>query len=359
MSLYLHIPFCQTICSYCDFCKIFYQSQWIEPYYEAVAEELKTTYQGEMLSTIYLGGGTPNALTIKELERFLKLLDSLPKTSDYEYTVECNIELLTKEQLTLFKRYGINRISLGIQTITPHLKELNRFHTKTEVEEKIKWIHEAGIININADLMYALPGETMDELKQDLAFFTSLPITHISTYSLMLEPHTKLYIEGTTPIEEQLDADMYELILKTLKQAGFDHYEISNFARPGKASKHNLTYWHNQSYYGIGVGASGYIKDIRYTNTRSLSDYLKKQTNRTTEVLTKRDKMQYEMLLGLRLVEGVNEAVFQEKYGVSIFEVFKTQSLLDANILCFQQGCFKIPEHKLYVSNEILLHFMD
>ena len=256
-SVYIHIPFCKTICSYCDFCKIFYNKEFVERYLDSLELEIKSNYQGEVIKTIYIGGGTPSCLGIDELQRLFEIIKIFNKDDGVEFTIECNIETLTEEKINLFLANGINRVSIGVQSlIDKNIKFLERHHNRELVIEKINLLKTKGINNINLDLIYALPNQTMEDLKYDLDEYMKLGITHISTYSLMIEPNTKLFINNTDNISEELDSKMYNFICSYLKQKGFKHYEISNFCLDGYESIHNLTYWNNNKYYGFGVGAS-------------------------------------------------------------------------------------------------------
>lgn len=359
-SAYIHIPFCNYICSYCDFAKMLYQKKWAKTYLKALEQEMKENYQGETLKTIYIGGGTPTSLDLEELEQLLEIMHIFKRDKDYEYTVECNIESLTEEKIKCMKKYGVNRISIGVETFhRNHLKMMNRHHTKEQVVECISTLKRYGFENINIDFIYALPGETIEEVISDLYDFLSLDIPHISTYSLMIEPNTSFYLNHFKPIEEELDFNMYETICKTLKKNGYKHYEISNFSRTGYASKHNLTYWNNQFYYGFGLGASGYIPEIRYTNTRSLTKYCNKEYRLEQEEIDLQTKMENEMILGLRKLEGVDMMQFKQKYGEHIDSIFPIEQLLKEGKLEVHNGYLQIPEDQLYLSNEILIQFIN
>ena len=247
MSIYIHIPFCSNICSYCDFAKFYYNSDWVDNYLSSLEKEIKLNYKGEVVDTIYIGGGTPTVLNLNQLEKLLKITNLFNK-KNIEFTVETNVDL-SLEKIKLLKKYGVNRISIGVQTVNPkYLKFLNRNHTKEEVINLINLLKEYNF-NINVDLIYAIPGETLEELNEDLDFILSLDVNHISTYSLIIEPHTKLYIDNVSNIDEDLDYEMYKLINKKLNK--YHHYEISNFAKKNYESKHNLVYWNNLNYYGI------------------------------------------------------------------------------------------------------------
>ena len=273
-SVYIHIPFCENICSYCDFCKLKYNSEWISLYLESLKQEIETYYKGEKIRTLYIGGGTPSVLSMIELTKLFEILKLFDLSELEEFTIECNIESITNEKLILFKKNNVNRLSIGVQTFNEKfIKLLNRNHTKEEVEEKINMAKLVGFDNINVDLMYALPGETMEDLECDVDEILRLNVPHISCYSLMIEPNTKLYIDNVKEIDEDLDYEMYKYIEKRLNNREHTHYEVSNYAKIGYESKHNLVYWNNEYYYGFGLGASGYLENYRYDNTKNLTKY--------------------------------------------------------------------------------------
>jgi oxygen-independent coproporphyrinogen-3 oxidase len=356
-SCYIHIPFCKSICSYCDFPKVCYQKKWIKPYLDALSNEIKTYYRGDILKTIYIGGGTPLALEEEQLEQLFKIIDSLKKETNIEYTIEGNIDNITKEKIELLKKYGINRVSLGVETFNQQLlKELNRTGTIEEVTEKVNLLKENGITNINLDFMYAI-SDDISIVEDDLSKILSLDVPHISTYSLILEEHTLLKINNKEYISEEIDAMMYETIGNTLKEHGYIHYEVSNFAKPSYESKHNLTYWHNEEYYGFGLGAAGYIKD-RYENTRNLNQYINQNLNRKVEEIDDKLKKEYELILNLRTIKGINKNNYKEKYHTNIEDDFNIEKLLKQNLLEEKEEYLRIPEDKIYLSNEILINFI-
>lgn len=356
-SAYIHVPFCKAICSYCDFCKLQYQQHWIITYLQVLQKEIQMYYKKENLSTIYIGGGTPNTLSDEEFERLLQIASTLKYNEDYEYTIECNIELLTEYQVALMKKYGVNRVSLGVQTFQEKfLKFLNRSHTKEMVADKVNLLRSYGITNINIDLMYAFPKETLENLQNDIDCILKLNIPHVSTYSLMIEPHTKLYCDNIIPIDDELDEKMYKCICHNFHK--YNHYETSNFANVGYESRHNLTYWNNQEYYGFGLGASGYINNIRYTNTRNLTSYLNGNYRSEEHCLTKMETMENEMILGLRKLNGVSMSDFLNKYGKKVEDIFDIQNLLESKRLLKYQDYIKINEKYIYVSNDILISFI-
>ena len=358
-SAYIHIPFCNNICSYCDFSKIYYDKKFVERYLKELEKDILSTYNNEELKTIYIGGGTPSSLSLDELKVLFKILSKLNKSKSYEYTIECNFDSITKEKLDLFKEVGINRISFGLESINKdNLSFLERSLAITKVKEIIKYCESINLTNINLDLMYALPNETLDVLEKDIDFILDLNVPHISTYSLIIEDHTKLGINKTKPISEELDNKMYKLICSKLKD--YNHYEISNFAKDGYESKHNLVYWHNEEYYGFGLGAAGYIDNVRYTKTKSITKYLDSDyiNSKNIEYLSTKDKIEYEVLLNLRLIEGIDLLRFKDKYNRELKEYYKYQKLIDRELLTLKDNHLFIPEDLWYISNRIIVELL-
>ncbi len=359
-AIYIHIPFCSSICTYCDFCKLYYNKKFIKDYLNSLENEISCTYKGEKVKTIYIGGGTPSTLNIEDLKHLFKITEMIDKSEVIEYTIECNIEDLTTEKLKLFKENGINRLSIGVQSFNDKiLKILGRNHNKKMVFDMIKEAKKIGINNINIDLIYGVNGQSLDDLKEDIKLFLKLDIPHVSFYSLIIEPHTKLYIDSFKEIDEDLNIKMYEHINKVLKDYKYIHYEISNYAKEGYESKHNLVYWHNEQYYGFGLGASSYVGNIRYDNTRNLKAYINQNYIADKNILTELETMQNEMILGLRLKQGINKDIFYNKYNKRIEEVFNIDNLLQDGHLIDKNKFLYIPENKWFISNFTLLHFID
>ncbi|MBR3211065.1 MAG: radical SAM family heme chaperone HemW [Bacilli bacterium] len=357
-SCYIHIPFCQTICSYCDFCKQFYHKEKVKDYLLKLKEEILRDYKGEVLDTIYIGGGTPTCLSLKELEILFDILQVFKKSSSCEFTMEANCETLTKEKLICMRNHGVNRLSIGVESVQPkQIKYLERNHSKEDISRGIFLAREVGFQNINVDLIYALSFESMEDLKRDLDFVVSLDVEHISTYSLMIEDHTKLGIQQVKPISDEMDRDMYYFIVDFLKKHGYQHYEISNFAKEGYFSKHNLCYWHNEEYYGFGLGAASYVSHVRSCNTRSPLHYPNKKIE--VENLNQSEREEYEVLLNLRLQEGLSLERFKNKYGKDLFDCFAIKKLIEEGWLLEENGFIRIPEKYWYVSNEILVKILQ
>ena len=355
-SIYIHIPFCKSICSYCDFCKVLYNEEWVKLYLQKLKEEIKDRYMGENIKTIYIGGGTPSCLSYVYLDYLLKLTDLFKKDSLIEFTFECNIEDINEELLDLLKKYHVNRLSIGIESFDKNnLEFMKRTNDYKDVYNKIKLIRNKGFNNINLDLIYALPNETLNVLKKDINKILKLKPEHISTYSLIIEDNTYLSYKKINSINEDLDLQMYEYICKKLKHHKYNHYEISNFCLDGRESIHNLCYWNNEEYYGFGCGASGYIDGIRYDNTKNLSEYLKGIINSKNEIIDVNTKREYELMLGLRKINGINLKAFYDKYHVNMQDIFPIKPLLKNGDLIYKNGNIMINPKKIYLMNEILL----
>lgn len=325
-SAYVHIPFCTQICYYCDFSKVFIKNQPVDAYLEHLIQETRS-YEIGKLRTLYIGGGTPTALSAQQLAY---LLTELPKVMDLseveEFTIEANPGDLDPDKIAVLKDSQVNRVSLGVQTFdNKMLKKIGRSHQEQDIYDNIRHLKQAGFDNISVDLIYALPGQTMDQVKENVAKAINLDIPHMSLYSLILENHTVFMNRmrrGKLPLpKEELEAEMFEYIIEELEKAGFEHYEISNFSKPGFESRHNLVYWDNAEYYGLGAGASGYVDGIRYKNHGPIRHYLEAveagKARITEEHLTLEEKMEEELFLGLRKKTGVSKARFEEKFGVS------------------------------------------
>lgn len=355
-SIYIHIPFCNSICSYCDFCKVLYNKEWVNKYLICLEEEIKNRYDNELINTLYIGGGTPSSLDIDFLKKLMDICKIFNIDDKYEFTFECNINDITEEKLEILKKNGVNRLSIGIESFDKKkLKFMERSSNYEEVLEKINLCRNLDFNNINVDLIYGIPGENLHTLKNDLKKMLTLDVEHISTYSLMIEDNTKIGIKGIKPIREELDSKMYKYIVKFLTNNGYEHYEVSNFCKPDKYSRHNLNYWQNKEYFGFGCGASGYIGNVRYTNTLSISKYLNKDIKNMEELLSLKDVMDNEIMLGLRLTKGINLQEFFNKYEVNLQEVYNIKPLLKNKELIYKDGNIFINPKYIYVMNEILI----
>lgn len=359
-AVYIHIPFCNYICAYCDFCKIFYNKEYVNKYLEALNKEIKSNYKGEKITSLYIGGGTPSSLSIDELEKLFHIISIFNLSTDCEITFEANPDSLSLDKINLLKKYGVNRVSLGVETINDKLQDvLERRTSKEIVINCVNDLKQVGITNINVDLIYAITGETLEDLNKDLNFILSLDVPHISTYSLIIEDNTKLKVNNVKNIDKSLDRKMYDMISSILKDNSYIHYEISNFSKDGYWSKHNLKYWYNLEYYGFGCSASGYINNIRYTNTRSITNYIKGKTIIDKEILTTKDKIFYEIMLGFRTNMGINKNNFKNKYNINIEDIFNYKLLVKDHILEETTIYLRVREEYFYVLDEVILKFLE
>ncbi|MCY0529796.1 radical SAM family heme chaperone HemW, partial [Klebsiella pneumoniae] len=290
-------------------------------------EEVKF-YDLPALKTLYIGGGTPSALSAEQLDYLLTNLEDLLDLSQLEeFTIEANPGDLTADKIAVLKKSKCNRVSLGVQTFDDRmLKKIGRSHNQAQIYETIAALKEAGFHNISIDLIYALPGQTMEQVVDNVAKALELDIPHMSLYSLILENHTVFMNRqrrGNLHLpNEDVESDMFDYILQELEKNGFEHYEISNFTKPGFESHHNLMYWDNSEYYGLGAGASGYIDGMRYRNRAPIQHYLKSirekgHSRLHEEFLSKTEQMEEEMFLGLRKKTGVSIERFEKKFGIS------------------------------------------
>ena len=353
-AVYVHIPFCNSICSYCDFCKFLNYEKWSEPYLNSLQKEIDEYYEGDEVKSIYIGGGTPSSLKEKYIDELFDILKCLKLKNNAEITFECNVNDITESKLKLLKKHKVNRISIGVESFNKYnLKFLNRKHDKKLIFEKIG-LCKKYFNNINVDLIYALPTEDMSILKKDIDLLIKLDVEHISTYSLIIEENTALYVKKVKNIPEELDAKMYKLICKKLGKNQYVHYEVSNFAKTGYESQHNLTYWNNEEYYGFGVGAHGYVNNMRYENTRSLNKYFDGKFRLEELLVSIQEEMENEVILGLRKLKGVSISKFKEKYDREIKDVFKIENAIKLGYLKEESDYLYIPEDKIYIMNEII-----
>ena len=358
-SAYIHIPFCNNICSYCDFCKNYYDENIVSNYLDALQEEINNNYKKEMLDTIYIGGGTPSSLSLNNLNKLFKIMDTFKLSKTYEFTFECNYEDITEELLILLKNNKVNRLSIGIQTFNKKYKTfLNRNINKKKMLATIK-LSKKYFNNINLDLIYGYNNQSMKKLKKDIKLFIKQDVKHISTYCLIIEDNTVLKIKKEEELDSDIQNKMYYLIINELKKKGYNHYEISNFAKDKYYSKHNLTYWNNENYYGFGAGASGFINNVRYNNTKSVNNYINKKIKVFEEKLSRNDLIKDEVMLNLRKVNGINLNDFYKKYNIDFDKVFNYKDLLQNKLLVKKDNNLYISEDKLFVSNEIIIKLLD
>lgn len=368
-SAYVHIPFCTQICYYCDFSKVFIKNQPVDSYLEHLLQEFHS-YDIQKLRTLYIGGGTPTALSAQQLET---LLDGLTRELDLsvleELTIEANPGDLDEDKIAVLKNSAVNRVSLGVQTFDDKmLKKIGRSHLEKDIYENIDRLKLAGFDNISIDLIYALPGQTMEQVKDNVAKAITLDIPHMSLYSLILENHTVFMNRmrrGKLPLpKEEVEAEMFEYIIAALELAGFEHYEISNFSKPGFESRHNLMYWDNAEYYGIGAGASGYVNGVRYKNHGPIRHYLKAVEEENARIheehLSLREQMEEEMFLGLRKKSGVSMKRFEEKFGTSFENIYGqvVRDLCHQDLLQIEGQQIRMTKKGLFLGDTVAERFI-
>lgn len=369
-SAYVHIPFCTQICYYCDFSKVFIKNQPVDDYLQALIREFKH-YDIHDLKTLYIGGGTPTAITADQLDYLLTNLEAeLNLDMLEEFTIEANPGDLTPEKIQVLRKSAVNRVSLGVQTFfDKQLKQIGRSHNEAQIYESIDALKEAGLTNISIDLIYALPNQTMEQVQENVRKALALDIPHLSLYSLILENHTvfmnkqrrgRLHLPS-----EDIEADMFTYIIDELEKNGFEHYEISNFTKPGFESRHNLMYWDNVEYYGVGAGASGYLNGVRYRNRGPIQHYLKAireegHSRLGEDILTKEEMMEEEFFLGLRKKAGVSISHFEAKFGVSFTERYAeiVDALVEKGLLKHEGDTIRMTKKGLFLGDTVAESFI-
>lgn len=374
-GMYIHIPFCHQICFYCDFNKVFFKDQPVDAYIESIGKELALWKQEgaleEPLKTVFLGGGTPTALTPAQLERLLELIHQyVPMAKNVEWSSEANPDELTRDKMEVLYKGGVNRLSMGVQTFDQDLlKRLGRTHANEDVLRAVETAREIGFSNISFDLMYGLPGQTMAQWDETLERAFAFDMPHFSAYSLIIEPKTVFYnlmVKGKlNTVTEDLEGDMYERLMDEMAKQGLHQYEISNFAKPGHESRHNLLYWDNEEYIGVGAGAHGYVNGVRYSNHGPLKKYMEPLESGERPVLDStqvsiKAQMEEEMFLGLRKTTGVDIAHFQEKFGAPLEKVYGEilRNEKAKGNLAVEQGRVKLTHKGRFVGNEVFEQFL-
>lgn len=368
LGLYIHIPFCDAICPYCDFCKRVSTNELKNKYVKALLEEMKLKKLDKYsFDTLYIGGGTPSSLTIEQLETlFIALNQYIDLKNLKEFTIECNPENIITEYAKVFKKYDVTRVSIGVQTFSTKLQNvIKRYITKEQLIEKIKILKEIGIDNINIDMMFAIPGETMEDLDNDLNTLKSLDIKHLSFYSLILEEHTIFHHlvnkNELTLIDETLETKMYHHLCHALDKMHFTRYETSNFSKKGYQSLHNLIYWNCDEYIALGLSGSSYQNSRRQKTTTNLSNYFEgiKNSNIILEedvILDDNEKINEFLILGLRKKEGIDQNEFFKRFNIFLKDKFININDLIGEGLLVEKGDFIfVPQKYAYITNHIIL----
>jgi oxygen-independent coproporphyrinogen-3 oxidase len=365
-GLYIHIPFCHKICHYCDFVKLVPRLGMPEAYLDALIQEFDHALP--LLSdvcTVYIGGGTPTMLAGDLFARLLEAIQQrLGKKPMQEYTIEANPNDITHELARTMADYGVNRVSLGVQSFAPQLLSfLGRTHDREEVYRAIDILRAAGIANINIDLMYAIPNETLTDLSQDLRLAVQLHPEHISCYSMILETKTILYHEYQQGkfqlVDDETQLEMSDLIDSRLRESGYHRYEISNYALPGKESAHNLIYWNLEEYLGIGMGSHSQYHEERTVNHETFRAYLA-AVQKTGSGLSHTEPFEPEMeslMLGLRKTTGIDMTAYEQRFGLDVFSRFPDlKQHLTTGLLEIEEPMLKLTKRGLDLANQVLIN---
>ena len=384
LGIYIHIPFCKKKCDYCDFISYSDKLNLSDKYFETIEKELNSyDFKKYNITTIYIGGGTPSYVDEKYIYNLLSylknnLINNKTKFEDIEITIEINPGTVNIEKLELYKKQGVNRISIGLQTTNNKLlKEIGRIHTYEEFIEAYKIIKEVGFENINVDLMIGLPLQTINDVKTSLDEIKKLKPKHVSIYSLIVEEGTiieKKLNDGILQLpNEEAERQMYWYVKNILENEGYNHYEISNFAKEGYESKHNLNCWEQKEYIGIGVAAHSYINGTRYSNTNILEKYIKQDNNFYNkeelekkdvriieEVQSLEDKKKEHMLLGLRKIKGVKISKFKEKYRENPIYIYKNEleELVEEGLIIIDGDYIRLTDKGLDLANLVWEKFI-
>ena len=336
LAIYIHIPFCVRKCLYCDFLSAPASDETREQYVQALCREIREerkSYVNYKIETIFLGGGTPSLLSGEQLDRILgTVFDAYQVADDCEISMEVNPGTVTKEKLKAYKRAGVNRLSIGMQSaVEEELQSLGRIHSSEDAFDTYELAIKTGFNNINIDLMSAIPGQTKESWKESLKRMLDLEPApaQVSAYSLIREEGTPFFENTPTLPDEDTEREMYKITNDILSEAGYLRYEISNYAKPGFACRHNCTYWERGSYAGFGIGAASLVEQVRFSNTRNLKDYLGKYLKNATvaikenrQELSVEEQMEEFMFLGLRMMRGVSAGKFSDLFGKTIEQVY-------------------------------------
>ena len=376
LELYIHIPFCVKKCAYCDFLSGPAGEKEKEEYVKMLVDEIRNcpdTVQNYRVISIFFGGGTPSLLTGEQIGRLMDTVREIfTLDEDAEITMEMNPGTVTEEKLRKYRQAGVNRLSIGLQSVNDEeLRLLGRIHTYEEFREAYHLARANGFSNINVDLISAIPGQTVESWRRTLEQVMALSPEHISAYSLILEEGTTFYKkyvedeakEGPKLPDEDAEREMYHRTREFLKDRGYERYEISNYARPGMECRHNLGYWMGVSYLGLGLGASSYVNGCRFCNERDLGIYLGEKPGKRLdqEILTKKDMEEEFFYVGLRLVQGVSLKEFEERFGERVQDVYPglMERLEKEGAAVLSDGRFRLTDYGMDVSNYVMVEFLQ
>ena len=367
-SAYIHIPFCKSKCKYCSFVSYPDTLQCVQKkYVDTLTKEIEYFYNGELLKTVYFGGGTPSLLEVDDLSR---ILHKFNYNDDTEITIEVNPETVDEKKLCALKKTGFNRVSIGVQTFDDAiLKQIGRIHSSDRAKQTIESAVTAGFNNISADFIYGLPGQKIESFCKDLATAVSLGITHISLYGLKIEEGCAFYQNKPQNIaDDDMQADMYLAAIDLLEKSGFVHYEISNFAQKSKnkiyESRHNMNYWNADAYYGFGAAAHGYFKEksLRYSNFANLSDYMKNYKEKFAKtVLTPEQQLEETIFLGFRKSCGIDVKRINNEFNIDFTKKYKDviEKYVKSGHLCITNDGYRLSDEGFLLSNIVLSDFLE
>ena len=377
MGLYVHIPFCKQKCMYCDFPAYQNLQDYYETYVYALVQEMDLWVsehpesKAKPIDTIYFGGGTPTELSIQQLQMIIdKIKSTFTITDDCHMTIESNPGEVDLQYLTQLVKLGFNRISFGVQTFDDKaLTMLHRSHNGEKAKQAVYEAKEAGFTDINIDLIYGLPRQTLEDIQHNLHILKDLPINHISTYGLQVEVGTYLYHLVQKNLisipSESIDEAMYDTMMEGLKNQGFERYEISNFAKDSSYSRHNLKYWHYVDYLGFGAGAHSFYEGIRRSNNRNVMPYIQAVDRYTmptidTETITVERAQEDFCFLALRTKWGLDEQKFEDRFGVSVHNLFGNilEDLVTKGLLEYQNGSYHLSSEGAKHGNYVFSQFI-
>lgn len=358
-GLYIHIPFCEKICVYCDFHKEIAKEEKKEQYIHRLIQSMKDHHTSlQSLKTIYIGGGTPSNIHYDLLKELLETIQNYMDIDTLEeYTIESNPNDITLKRAQLYKDYGINRVSLGVQSFDDQiLKAMNRSHQRQDIDKSIAYLRQAGITNISIDLIFGFPNQRLDQVEQDLKEALKLQIPHISYYALILEEKSIMYHlvkQGKLRVvDEELDYLMYNRIIDTLTNHGYIHYEISNFAKAGFASKHNLLYWQQADYLGLGSGAHSYVEQKRFQVLPNVTKYIDSKEDDACISYYPSYPLEDALLFGLRVLKGLHIPSLEEKHKCKLFTRYpRLRNFIEDGLLVYEEDYLRFTKKGLMLSN--------
>jgi len=369
-GLYIHIPFCEQKCYYCDFASYSGKGEYVKQYLNALAKEIGKKTEDKVFDTVFIGGGTPSFLSVEELAMLSESLRNIRLTDDYEFSMECNPGNLTKEKAQEIKKMGVNRLSIGLQSSNDHiLLDIGRIHTFNEFRDNYLMLRDLGFDNINVDIIYGLPNENKEILKKTLQDVLLLKPEHISCYSLIIEEFTPFYYKNKKNElhlpDEETEREMNCMVIDTLTSFGYERYEISNYALDGKMCRHNIRYWEGRDYVGCGTSAHEYVHGERQENIRTIEGYIRKIEEEGTAAIrdhqnTFEEDVEEYVFMGMRMMKGLSKRLFQDRFKVSMESLYK--DIIDKHVkdglLVDTEESLRFTEKGVEFSNFVLSDFL-